>query len=143
MPMQFIQTNWLLILVMLLSAAMLVWPLVQRRLSPGKEVGNLHATQLINRENALLLDVRETAEYEGGHLPNAVHIPLSQLESRGQELAKHAARPVVAYCASGNRSRSMSPVAPFMFRQVTVRAGRSRCRSRGRMHFEATSYLAT
>jgi rhodanese-related sulfurtransferase len=119
MLMQFIQTNWLLLVVMLLSGAMLVWPLVQRRLSPGKEVGNLQATQLINRENALLLDLRETAEYEGGHLPNAVHIPLSQLASRGQELAKHAARPVVAYCASGNRSRTAgSALARLGFKDV-------------------------
>ena len=35
-----------------------------------------------------------------------VHIPLSQLDSRGTELAKQTARPVVAYCESGQRSRS-------------------------------------
>jgi rhodanese-related sulfurtransferase len=119
MPMQFIQSNWLLILVMILSGAMLVLPLVQRRLSPGKEVGNLQATQLINRENALLLDLRETAEYEGGHLPNAVHIPQSQLASRGQELAKLTARPVVAYGASGNRSRTAGgELARLGFKEV-------------------------
>ena len=104
--MSFIQTNWLLILVAVLSGAMLVWPLVQRRFSPAKDVGTLDATQLLNRENALLLDVRETQEYEGGRLPNALHIPLSQLDSRATELAKHAARPVIAYCMSGNRIRT-------------------------------------
>jgi rhodanese-related sulfurtransferase len=103
--MSFIQTNWLLLLVMLLSGAMLLWPLVQRRLSPAKEIGNLEVTRLINSANAVLVDVRETQEYEGGRLPNAVHIPLSQLESRGAELARHTGRPVVAYCMSGNRSR--------------------------------------
>jgi len=103
--MSFIQENWLLILVMFSSGAMLVWPLVQRRLSPMKEVGNLNVTHLINHRDALLLDVRETREYEDGRLPNAVHIPLSQLEGRASELAKHKARPVVTYCATGNRSR--------------------------------------
>ena len=104
--MSFIQENWLLILVMFASGAMLVWPLVQRRLSPMKEVGNLNVTHMINHRDALLLDVREAREYEDGRLPNAVHIPLSQLESRANELAKHKSRPVVAYCASGNRSRT-------------------------------------
>ncbi len=103
--MSFVQNNWLLILVTLLSGAMLVWPLVQRRFSPMKEVGNLDATRLVNREDALLLDVRETQEYEGGRLPNAVHIPLSQLESRAAELAKQVQRPVIAYCMTGVRSR--------------------------------------
>jgi len=104
--MSFIQANWLLILVMIVSGAMLVWPLVQQRLSPGKDVGNLEVTRLINSSNAVLVDVRETKEYEGGRLPNAIHIPLSQLASRGGELARFAGKPLVAYCNSGNRSRS-------------------------------------
>lgn len=104
--MTFVQNNWMLLLVMFLSGAMLVWPLVQRRFSSAKDIGTLNATHLINTRNALLLDVREPKEYEGGRLPNAVHIPLSQLDSRASELAKMTSRPVVAYCASGNRSRS-------------------------------------
>jgi rhodanese-related sulfurtransferase len=106
--MSFIQSNWMLILVLILSGAMLVWPLIQRRLSSAKDIGNLEVTRLINTANAVLLDVRETQEFEGGRLPNAVHIPLSQLDSRGSELARSSGRPVVAYCMSGNRSRMAS-----------------------------------
>lgn len=104
--MSFVQNNWMLILVMFLSGAMLIWPLVQRRLSPAKEIGNLNATHLINHQDAILVDVRETREYEGGRLPKALHIPLSQLDSRSGELAKLTGQPVIAYCASGHRSRS-------------------------------------
>ena len=104
--MSFIQKNWLLILVMFLSGAMLLWPLVQRRMSPIKEIGNLNATHLINQQNAVLLDVRETKEFEGGKLPNALHIPLSQLQSRSAELAKLNGRPIIVYCARGQRSRA-------------------------------------
>jgi rhodanese-related sulfurtransferase len=122
--MSFIQNNWMLILVLFLSGAMLLWPLVQRRVSGVKDVGNLAATQLINAQNALLLDVRETNEYEGGHLPAAIHIPLSQLGSRGQELAKHTGRPVVAYCASGNRSRmAATRLAKLGFKEIYNLAG--------------------
>jgi rhodanese-related sulfurtransferase len=105
LSMSFIQANWLLILVMLASGAMLVWPLVQRRISPGRDVGNLDATRLINSSNAVLVDVRETKEYDGGRLPGAIHIPLSQLAGRGDELARVKGRPVIVYCMSGNRSR--------------------------------------
>jgi rhodanese-related sulfurtransferase len=103
--MSFVQNNWLLILVLIMSGAMLVWPLVQRRMSPVKDIGNLEATRLINSANAVLVDVRETKEFEGGRLPKAVHIPLSQLDSRGSELARFVGKPVVAYCMTGNRSR--------------------------------------
>ncbi|MEO8303830.1 MAG: rhodanese-like domain-containing protein [Betaproteobacteria bacterium] len=103
--MSFVQGNWMLILVFVLSGAMLVWPFVQRRLSPGKDVGNLEVTRLINSSHAVLVDVRETKEYEGGRLPNAIHIPLSQLKSRGDELARLVDKPVVAYDMMGNRAR--------------------------------------
>lgn len=46
--------------------------------------------------DALLLDVRPRPEYEGGHLPGAVHIPLSELRSRLDELPR--GREIVAYC---------------------------------------------
>ena len=106
--MSFIEKNWLLILVMFLSGAMLLWPILQRRFSPVKEVGNLNVTHLINHKNALLLDIREAKEFEGGKLPDAVHIPLSQLDARASELAKMSGRPVVIYCSRGQRSRSAS-----------------------------------
>lgn len=104
--MSFIQANWLLLLVFFLSGAMLLWPYVQRLALPVKEVGTLNAIQLINARNAVLLDVREPKEYEGGRLPNAIHIPLGQLQSRIQELVKLTARPIVVYCDRGGRTRS-------------------------------------
>ena len=102
--MSFVQNNWMLIAVFVLSGGMLVWPFVQRRISPVKDVTSAEATQLFNRRNAVLLDVREPKEFEGGRLPNAIHIPLSQLAGRASELAKLVARPVVAYCDTGRRS---------------------------------------
>jgi rhodanese-related sulfurtransferase len=123
--MQFIQNNWPLILVMILSGGMLLWPLVGRRLSSVREVGALGATQLINRQNAVMLDLREGKDYEGGHVPNAVHIPLSELGSRGGELSKFASRPLIAYCERGSRSRGAgSALTKLGFAEVyTLRGG--------------------
>ena len=104
--MSFIQANWMLLLVMFLSGGMLLWPLVQRRMSPMKDIGNLGATQLVNTRNAVLLDVREPAEYGAGRLPKALNVPLSQIGSRAQELGKLTGRPVIVYCERGGRSRN-------------------------------------
>lgn len=108
--MPFLEKNWILILAMVLSGALLVWPLITRRLSPVKEIGTLNVTQLMNHENALLLDLREAGEFKDGKLPGAVHIPLSQLKDRGGELVKLTSRPVVAYCAFGRRSPAAAAV---------------------------------
>jgi len=58
MSLAFIEHNWYLVLALVVSGALLVWPLVQRRLSPLKELGNLEVTRLINSANAVLIDVR-------------------------------------------------------------------------------------
>jgi len=52
--------------------------------------------------DALLLDVREHDEWDAGHDPRALHIPLGELEARLGELPRD--RPIFAVCRSGNRS---------------------------------------
>ena len=51
-----------------------------------------------------LLDVRQPAEYAEKHIPGAILIPLGQLQERLSEI--DAAKPVIVYCRSGNRSSS-------------------------------------
>lgn len=53
-----------------------------------------------------LIDVREVEEYEDGHLPNAVNIPLSEFQARFSEVPKD--KPVVMVCRSGGRSAQAS-----------------------------------
>jgi rhodanese-related sulfurtransferase len=122
---QFLENNWWLVLPLLVSGGMLVWPLFSGRFSGVREVGAFEATALINRRNAVLVDVRETKEYEEGRIPNALHVPQSQLASRAQELKKHTARPVIAYCERGQRSRiAAGTLAKLGFSEVyTLRGG--------------------
>jgi rhodanese-related sulfurtransferase len=122
---RFLQDNWPLILVMIVSGGMLLWPMIGRRWSPVREIGAMEATQLLNRRNALMLDVREPKEYLDRRVLNAVHVPHSQLASRGQELKKLTARPVIAYCDRGQRSRAAAAaLAKIGFTEIyTLRGG--------------------
>jgi rhodanese-related sulfurtransferase len=103
MPIEFVRDNLLLIAVAAVSGGMLLWPLV-RRGAGGPWVSTLQATQLINRENALVIDVREPAEYAQGHVLGAKNVPLNELGARARDFEKYKARPVILVCASGNRS---------------------------------------
>jgi adenylyltransferase/sulfurtransferase len=70
-----------------------------------EEVGAERAHELHeSAEPPLFLDVREREEWDEGHIPDAVHIPRGWLESRIERAAPDRSRPIVAYCASGNRS---------------------------------------
>ena len=83
--MSFVQNNWMLIAVFVLSGGMLIWPFVQRRLSTVKDVTSAEATQLFNRRNAVLLDVREPWEYEASRIDGAKHIPMGDVPARAHQ----------------------------------------------------------
>jgi rhodanese-related sulfurtransferase len=133
-PIEFALKEWPLVAVAVVSGTMLVWPLVARRFSPMKEVGTHAATQLINHD-ALVLDVREQKELEAdrGKLPHAVHIPLSELDKRVGEISARAGKPVVAYCARGQRSRAAGgTLAKAGFKDVyTLQGGLAAWRGAG------------
>jgi rhodanese-related sulfurtransferase len=97
--------NILLIAVAFASGATLIWPLL-RRGAGGLSVNTLEATQMINRQDALVLDVREQAEYAQAHILNSRGLPLSQLEARVGDIQKYKDKPVIVYCATDNRSRT-------------------------------------
>ncbi|TXG76546.1 MAG: rhodanese-like domain-containing protein [Rhodocyclaceae bacterium] len=104
--MDFLKTNLMWVVMAAVSGGMLLWPLIRSR-TAGPSVSPLEATLLINREDALVLDVREPAEWSKGHIPNARHIPLGQIEKRLGELDKFKSKPIIVSCASGNRSSSV------------------------------------
>ena len=102
---QFVKDNLLLFAIAFISGAMLLWPLI-RRGTGGPWATTLEATQMINRQDAPVIDVREDAEFAKGHIVGARHIPLAQLEVRAKELQKYKAKPVIICCETGNRSSS-------------------------------------
>jgi rhodanese-related sulfurtransferase len=99
--MDFVRNNLLLFVVAFVSGAMLLWPLF-RRGAGGPWVNTAEATHLINREDALVVDVRDPGEYGAGHILGAKNVPLSRLDDG--DLAKRKARPVIVYCDGGERS---------------------------------------
>jgi rhodanese-related sulfurtransferase len=96
--------NMVLLGAVLVSGGMLIWPLVSRLMRPGHEVGPLEAVQLINRRDAVVLDVRSAAEYKSGHITNARHVPESEIDARMKELDKVKSKPIILSCGRGNRS---------------------------------------
>ena len=90
----------------------------------GNEVSATDATLLINREDAIVLDVRDPAEFAQGHIPNARNIPVANLAERLGELDKFKERTVVAVCASGVRSaKACSELQKAGFAKVVNLAG--------------------
>jgi len=100
--MEFITKNFFLVAIALVSGGMLIWPLLRR--AGGPSVSTLEATQLINRSDALIVDLRSAEDFAKGHILGAKNIPLADLEQRAAELDRHKARPLIVHCGDGNRA---------------------------------------
>ena len=70
----------------------------------GAVVGVQELVQLVNNENALVVDVRDKAEFDQGHIVDAINIPFANIETRADELNKHKDRPIVIACKMGQHS---------------------------------------
>lgn len=67
-----------------------------------KQMTTEQLQQVLTESAIQLIDVRETDEYESGHIAEAKNVPLSELTERTDEL--DASRPVYIICLSGGRS---------------------------------------
>lgn len=56
------------------------------------------------KENVVLLDVRTLDEYQRGHIPQSVHVPIDQLASMIDKIVPNKSQKIYAYCLSGSRS---------------------------------------
>ncbi len=120
---KFLQDNIFLVGVAFVSGAMLVWPMVRRGTS-GPAVSTAEAIRLINHQDAIVVDVREAADYSAGHILNARNLPAGQLEARAGELDKFKERPVIVACDTGSRSGAAAALLRNKgFTQVTSLAG--------------------
>ncbi|MFZ3117481.1 MAG: rhodanese-like domain-containing protein [Variovorax sp.] len=120
--MKFIVDNWMLILIALSSGAMLAWPLI--RGTGGGSLTALGAVQLINRERAVMIDVRDAAEYAQGHATGARNVPFDQLEQKLPGTVKNKSVPVLLMCATGARAqRALATAKKLGYEQAQVVGG--------------------
>jgi rhodanese-related sulfurtransferase len=122
--MQFVVNNWYLILGIVVVLAMLVWGPLTQLLHGVQHVTTAEAIRLMNHEKGVLVDVREPAEYRGGHIPNALNLPLSGLATGLKQIEKHMARPLIICCRTSQRSaRAAVALRKHGFASVQVLAG--------------------
>ena len=122
--MKFLFDNVYLVAIAVVSGGMLLWPLVRRGAGGAAAVSTLEATQLINRQDALVLDVRSAEEFQKGHILNARNMPISQIDARLGDIARYKVKPVIVTCESGNRSGAPAAVLRKEgFAQVFVLSG--------------------
>ena len=102
---QFIVQNALLIIIAVIAAVSLAMPLINTRRF-GPMVSSEQAVSLINKQNALVVDVRAQKDFKRVPIPNSVNIPANEIQNRLGELSKD--RTIIVVDNSGNMSAAAS-----------------------------------
>lgn len=120
----FIQQNLMLSLVLAGLTLALVVTEVMRLFRGFKGVSPAQLTELINRENALVVDLRGLGDFEKGHIIGSRHMLPSQVDPEGKLLAKAKETPVVLVCAVGvTASATAQKLVKAGFKKVSVLDG--------------------
>lgn len=72
----------------------------------GAVLSHHEVTRMLNRDEAILLDVRDTKDYSAGHITDAMNIPFAKLKDRLTELEKHKTKMIVVADKMGQHSGS-------------------------------------
>ncbi len=103
---EFIAHHVFLVMAFVAVLVVLIGGEIARLFSGLKELTPAALTQLINRENALLVDISPLADYEKGHIAGARHVAMSQFDPENKDLAKAKDLPVAIICRSGVTART-------------------------------------
>ena len=105
MDIQFITLNWHLFAALVVISTLFVVDRL-RRSGGSNQVSAVQLPQLINHEGAVVVDVCESAEFNKGHIPAAINIPMGEFKDNLKRLNKYRdkKKPIVLTCQSGTRA---------------------------------------
>lgn len=98
---EFVTQQWTLVAALVAVVIMLIF---HESRKSGPSVSPQQAINLVNGENGVFLDLRDAAEYKGGHIVEALNIPATKVESRLGELEKHKSSPIILVCKMGQQA---------------------------------------
>jgi rhodanese-related sulfurtransferase len=101
---EFFTNNIILFVALGIIIALIIRMEIKRATRGFKDITPAEAVMLINKEDAIMLDVRESNELALGSIRDAKHLSLSVLKQRIEELKTHTEQPVITYCKAGTRS---------------------------------------
>ena len=102
---EFVGNHYILSSIWVALALLFIYSLVSSKLSPVKELGTLEMTMLMNKQDAVVLDIRPQPDFRKGHILGARQLVAEKL-AKGDfsDLEKQKDKPIIVVCRSGRRA---------------------------------------
>ncbi len=99
---EFIGNHPILSIIWLAIVAMLISGWFKSKFSAIKQINPQQLTLLVNREDAVVTDIRAQKDYNAGHISNAVHLSAEKAKQGDfSALEKYKSKPIILVCATG------------------------------------------
>lgn len=122
--MEFITSHLALVVLVVASGIMVLWPELQSLIGQQNQISPLTATQLINQKHALIVDCRKQQDFDQGHIPQSKRLDLDQLEPQINELKRFSSKPVIIVPAAGSApAKAISAFKNGGFNDVLILKG--------------------
>jgi rhodanese-related sulfurtransferase len=111
---EFVGNHYILSTVWVALFLAIVFSQVKKVTSPVKTLSPQLVTQKINREDGLVVDIRNKAEFDKGHIAGAKHLALEKIQKNDfDSLEKNKSKPIIVVCNAG---MSASGAAATLFK---------------------------
>ncbi|PMH42144.1 rhodanese-like domain-containing protein [Vibrio sp. 10N.286.49.B3] len=119
---EFFQQNMILGIVWIGLVVGVIMTTIKAATAAYKEITAAQTTQLMNRENGVVVDIRTKDEFQKGHITDALHILPSEIkEGNFGSLENHKADPIIVVCKTGQTAQdNANLLAKAGFENVNV-----------------------
>lgn len=104
---QFVIKHWMLVSAFFIVLILIFVEEVKGKSARGDQVSVMQATHLINREDAVVVDLRDPTVYRDAHIVNAKNIPMSDFERQQDKCETYRNRPIILVDAMGLKTTSI------------------------------------
>lgn len=105
---QFVIKHWVLCAAFVIISLVLIIEEIRSQQVTGGKVSSAQATYMMNREEAMIIDLRDAAAFREGHIIGAKNIPLADFDRHLDKLDPHRARPIILVDAMGMKTASIA-----------------------------------
>lgn len=104
---EFLQNHWLLASAFVIVLIVIVIEEVRSKGMGATYLDPQQTVHAINRENALVLDVRDVNAFKNGHMIGAINIPAAEIDQQMSKLNNHKERTIIIVCATGQKGQAV------------------------------------
>ena len=98
---EFVVNHYLLVSALVVLVILLI---VTESRRGGRTLSPQGAVGMINRDDAVVVDLRKEDEFRQGHIAGSINVPFDQLDNRLSELKAQGDRPLILVCENGSRA---------------------------------------